>query len=247
MIIYKTTNLINNKIYIGKDKNNNPNYLGSGKILRQAIKKYGKINFKKEILEICIDKEYWLDREKYWIKYYNAIDAGYNIAVGGNGGDTISNNPQKENIAKEHSRKMKLALYNKNKARGKTKLYIKKKDNPDWINPRIGVPSPLKGRPSPLKGKPNPKVSAWMKLHPPFKGKTHSEEHKKKLREINSMPKTDIHKKHISENSPNNKKCNIDGISYRSIAFASKILCISESTIRCRLKNKKFITWLYEQ
>ena len=41
MIVYKTTNLINGKIYIGKDMKNNPNYLGSGTILRRAIKKYG--------------------------------------------------------------------------------------------------------------------------------------------------------------------------------------------------------------
>lgn len=42
MIIYKTTNLINNKIYIGQDKNNNPKYLGSGDLLKKAIKKYEK-------------------------------------------------------------------------------------------------------------------------------------------------------------------------------------------------------------
>ena len=42
MIIYKTKNLVNNKIYIGQDKNNNPKYLGSGLILNRSIKKYGK-------------------------------------------------------------------------------------------------------------------------------------------------------------------------------------------------------------
>ena len=53
MIVYKTTNLINGKIYIGKDKHNNPNYLGSGKRLNQAIKKYGRDKFIKEIIEYC--------------------------------------------------------------------------------------------------------------------------------------------------------------------------------------------------
>jgi hypothetical protein len=37
MIIYKTTNLINQKFYVGKDTHNNPNYYGSGKRLKLAI------------------------------------------------------------------------------------------------------------------------------------------------------------------------------------------------------------------
>ena len=53
MVIYKTTNLLNGKIYIGKDKRNDRKYLGSGKILRQAVSKYGLRNFSKEILEEC--------------------------------------------------------------------------------------------------------------------------------------------------------------------------------------------------
>ena len=98
MIIYKTTNLINGKIYIGKDKYNNDNYLGSGKILKQAIAKYGRHNFVKEVIEECEDEKTWLEREVYWINYFNSIKEGYNIALGGNGGDTISNNPQKKEI-----------------------------------------------------------------------------------------------------------------------------------------------------
>ena len=42
MIIYKTINKINNKIYVGQDSKNNYNYLGSGKILKKAINKYNK-------------------------------------------------------------------------------------------------------------------------------------------------------------------------------------------------------------
>jgi len=55
-IIYKTTNLINKKIYIGIHKciDYDDGYLGSGKILKQAIQKYGKSNFIREIL-FCFD------------------------------------------------------------------------------------------------------------------------------------------------------------------------------------------------
>lgn len=53
-IIYKTTNLVNNKIYIGLHSTDNidDKYLGSGKILKQAILKYGKDKFHKDILYV---------------------------------------------------------------------------------------------------------------------------------------------------------------------------------------------------
>lgn len=57
MVIYKTTNLVNEKFYVGKDIKNNPNYLGSGLILKNAINKYGIENFKKEILELRKEKK----------------------------------------------------------------------------------------------------------------------------------------------------------------------------------------------
>ena len=108
MIIYKTTNLITGRIYVGKDEGNTPEYIGSGTIIRQSIKKYGKSNFLKETLEHC-SAETINDREKYWIKKLSATnrEIGYNIALGGEGGDTISNHPRKTEIAKTHSEKMK--------------------------------------------------------------------------------------------------------------------------------------------
>ncbi len=87
MIIYKTTNKLNGKIYIGQDTNNNPDYIGSGIMIKKAIKKYGRENFIKEVLEVCIDKETLSDRERYWIHFFDARNpkVGYNIAIGGEG------------------------------------------------------------------------------------------------------------------------------------------------------------------
>jgi len=87
MIIYKTTNKINGKIYIGKDSKNNSNYLGSGVILQNAIKKYGKENFVKEIIEECKNEQHLDEREIYWINYFSAVDSEkfYNLADGGCG------------------------------------------------------------------------------------------------------------------------------------------------------------------
>ena len=86
--IYKTTNLINGKIYIGQHKGESfdKRYLGSGKYLKCAIKKYGRNNFKCELLEYCESLEDLNDREIYYIKENKSQnkDIGYNIANGGN-------------------------------------------------------------------------------------------------------------------------------------------------------------------
>jgi hypothetical protein len=96
-IIYKTTNLINGRIYVGKHHLINSSYLGSGLLLDKAVKKYGKNNFKRDILEIC-SKEDVDEREIYWIKKLKATvrGIGYNLTKGGTGGDTFTNNPNKE-------------------------------------------------------------------------------------------------------------------------------------------------------
>lgn len=92
MYIYKTTNLITNKIYIGKRvyrKKDDDWYLGSGIYLKRSIKKHGRENFKKEILEWCEDKEILSTREIYWIKYFDSTNPliGYNLSLGGEGGN----------------------------------------------------------------------------------------------------------------------------------------------------------------
>ena len=83
-IIYKTTNLINNKIYIGQDSHNNPKYLGSGLNIIKSIKKYGKENFIKVTLEECIN-ESLNEREIHWIALLDSTNPtiGYNLTSGG--------------------------------------------------------------------------------------------------------------------------------------------------------------------
>ena len=88
MIIYLTTNTINGKIYIGKYCGESEFYLGSGTILKNAIKKYGKENFIRETLEDGItDHDYLCEREIYWIDFYDAtnLEVGYNLCKGGGG------------------------------------------------------------------------------------------------------------------------------------------------------------------
>lgn len=90
--IYLTTNLINNKKYIGKRQKSkfDESYKGSGKHLQLAIKKYGWDNFSCEILKWCETVEELNISEQYFIKLYDAVNNPnfYNIAKGGDGGNT---------------------------------------------------------------------------------------------------------------------------------------------------------------
>lgn len=87
MYIYKITNRVNNKIYVGKHASKRKTYWGSGKLIKQAIKKYGKENFIKEIIEYCENEELLNEREIFWIKNFDSRNRliGYNITAGGDG------------------------------------------------------------------------------------------------------------------------------------------------------------------
>lgn len=86
--IYKTTNLLNNKIYIGQKKSHKfleNKYLGSGKHLKEAIKKYGADNFCVEMIDTAEDADELDEKEIHYICLYKSSDSniGYNISLGG--------------------------------------------------------------------------------------------------------------------------------------------------------------------
>ena len=86
MEIYKITNLINNKVYIGQHCGKNKYYFGGGTILKSAIKKYNKENFKKEIIISGDFNQQLTDElEKHYIQLNNSTNkkVGYNIQKGG--------------------------------------------------------------------------------------------------------------------------------------------------------------------
>lgn len=112
--IYITTNNVNGKKYIGQKKYDKEGkwktYLGSGTALNNAIKKHGKENFSKEIVEECKTKEELDQREKYWISYYDAVKNKefYNITHGGDGGNTIAGYSDEERS--QHSKNLSKAF-----------------------------------------------------------------------------------------------------------------------------------------
>jgi len=84
MQIYKVTDLINGKIYIGQDSKDRKNYFGSGLLICRAIKSRGKKNFIKQVIDTATCLKELNEKERYWIKFYNCKDPnGYNIMDGG--------------------------------------------------------------------------------------------------------------------------------------------------------------------
>lgn len=166
--VYITINLINQKLYIGKHSTNdlNDGYLGSGKLLLKALKKYGKKNFTLDILEKCSDQKTAFERERFWINFFGGgkkPHIAYNLTEGGEGNrghrhspETISkiSHPGKLNgmFGKNHSKETK------NKIRQKVIGRKHKKESIKWMSDR-------------KKGSKNK-----------FYGRTHTEESKEKNR-----------------------------------------------------------------
>lgn len=171
--IYKTTNLLNNKIYIGKKVGKfRSSYFGSGILIGQAINKYGKNNFKVRILKYAKDKHILNKLEKHYIKKYrNKFGKRnlYNIGDGGEGWDTVWNHPRYKEIAhlniirrnkihwsnpiniKKHKQVMKLSYQKNPKLRKNRKNQIKKL----WTTKKY--------RNSQRKGRKRRKANGWFK------------------------------------------------------------------------------------
>jgi hypothetical protein len=87
--LYKTTNLLNNKYYIGVHSTYNldDGYLGSGYMLKSSIKKYGKENFKIQILEFFENRDELVEAEKRIVTESLVADKMcMNLKPGGSGG-----------------------------------------------------------------------------------------------------------------------------------------------------------------
>jgi len=92
--VYITTNLINEKQYVGDHSTNNlnDNYLGSGLYLKRSIKKHGNQNFKREILVFFNTKQEAFENQTKYIKKYKTLisENGYNISLTGGVGVSSS-------------------------------------------------------------------------------------------------------------------------------------------------------------
>lgn len=245
--------MINGKIYIGQDSNNDNNYFGSGILLKKAIKKYGKKKFKKEILEICNSKKSLDEREVYFIDLYNSIKNGYNLSVGGTGGPNFKNKKHTDETKKKLVDIWKKRKEDINFVHNMTGFKHSKKTKENYsINrrgKRIGEKNPMFGKTHSIESRKKMSFPQYGENNPMY-GKTHSEETRKKISEKNSNNKNPMYGKTHSEEtrkkmsekakgrkSKNSKKITINGVTFNSLTEASKILKISLYKI-----NKEFMT-----
>ena len=105
-IIYKTTNNINGKIYIGRSGKGDSKYLGSGKYLLHALNKYGKQNFKRVVIDNADNRKELCEKEIFWINFYDARnpEIGYNIGPGGEGAGSGKDHPHYGVFGENHPR-----------------------------------------------------------------------------------------------------------------------------------------------
>ena len=153
--VYLITNVINNKKYIGSSRKTqiDENYYGSGKALKNALKKHGKENFTREIL--------WEGEgdarvmETYYLTKFNAAGNSmfYNMT-----NDARGNNLHKEETKKTVSEKLTGRKFSKETcekiSKAKTGSTTSKKGKSDGLKPNVSKAH--KGRVSPNKGKGNP-------------------------------------------------------------------------------------------
>jgi len=176
-ILYKTTNTINDKFYIGVHKRNGRNYLGSGKILKSAIKKYGKENFRRETLISFKNESDAYDFEKMFVNE-KMIMGGmcYNIVEGGGNPPTFygEDNPMHRNNISISTR-MKMSASAK----------IRPSCSEETRKKRMGVEPWNKGLVGCYSEETRRKMSASQKRRPPC-----SEETRQKMREsLKNKPK----------------------------------------------------------
>ena len=166
-VVYKITNKINNKIYIGVTNNTKLRWSANGSQYRDtskegnrrpfwnAIKKYGWDNFEKEVIIRNLTKEQAYEKEVQMIKIFNSTNRniGYNLSPGGNGGVIYKEHPRGM-LGKKHTLENNI----------RQKEFMSNKQNNPMFN-----------------GK-----TVWGKTHPHpkgMKGKSHSEEKRRQISE----------------------------------------------------------------
>ena len=172
--VYKTTNVLDNKVYIGQKLGNefNSNYTGSGLHIKRAVKKYGKIHFKVELIAYASVKKALDNLEKFYIAEMRRLLSDqnvYNISDGGAGErrcgvknpfygkhhspetkkrwSSIRRGRKLSDLAAKHIEEMNVARIGKSlSAEHKAKLSIVKSGINNAMYGKVGDKNPMYGR-----------------------------------------------------------------------------------------------------
>lgn len=160
--VYRITNILDGKFYIGKHQTNDldDGYFGSGKLIKRAIQKHGIQNFKKEILHVLETEQEMNEKEKELVIIG---ESSYNICEGGQGGFSVCNS--KEGIERRSSSIIHWRLT------GAKAFEDKFKNDPKFKKQRIKLCK---------------KISRLNRYHLGFKGKHHSDTSKQLIGIANS-------------------------------------------------------------
>jgi len=167
--IYKTTNKLNNKFYVGMHSTHNLNdgYIGSGDRIRKSIKKYGKENFDFEILDFFPNRETLKENEKNMItEEFLRNKLCMNICLGGGGG-YIS--PEGTKKGRQKTDEILKEKYGDNFRSIISKRFHDEMSEEKKIEYRLKISKSLKER--------------YKETHGTFQGKKHSEQSKKMMSE----------------------------------------------------------------
>ena len=206
-------------------------------------------------LEICTE-ENWVEREMYWIAYYDNLT---NVSKGGEGWNSTEETFNKISVkVKEYW----LDPENRKKQSEQSKLY--------WLDPEN-----RKKQSEKIKGSKHSEESSklisdskkelWKneeyknKMCSQSKELWENEEYRNKMlsylqskenkdkvsKRFKGIPIPDERKERIKQNMPHKKQISINGVIYNSISEAERILNIGRKTISVRLKSKKFIDYIY--
>lgn len=188
MIIYKITNKINGKIYIGQTTRSLQHrwqqhcWISSRcSCLNKAIHKYGKENFTVEQIDVACDIDELNMKEQYWIEYYDCIaPKGYNLTSGGEGYIVCEETRRKLSIV-NRGRRPFLGKHHTEETRKKMSESSKGEKNPNF-------------------GK-HPSDETRQRMSEAQKGRHHSEESIEKMRQAHlGRVFTEEHRRKISEN-----------------------------------------------
>lgn len=237
--VYVTECLVNGKKYIGKCRydriNDYRKYLGSGVLLKEDIKKYGRENFKRTILAEVVGKELLEEVEERFIREFNAVESPeyYNQKYSSVGGDTITYAANKEERIKAFSDRA-LGKNNPMAGRAKTQAFydaIKKKNSRRVSCEGIEYASATEAADS-LKtihttiayrcNSASERFSDYFYIDPP------------KIRDKASAVKASDH-----------NGISIEGVVYRTMQEAKTALRMNNMTIKRMLLSEEFPNWFY--